>query len=189
MGCILCHSAACSGQAGLWYSTNAFASWKCTQHVHDTLCSGNDETSTVTSSPHTKPPQPHIYREFMDGHFAVQKTLHVFSSVRVDQCHKQVNNLTKGEDGAKVLIADPEGLERWTVAGPGISPLMLQLEATIKQAAMNQQCITNSSTMCKMSSPKMLTSCCLLRRLWGILSLRTADTYFHLTQKWFWMMM
>ena len=55
---------------------------------------------------------PGVYREFMNGHFAVQKTNKVFSAISIDQCHEQMNKLVKGEGGAVGLTEDPQALER-----------------------------------------------------------------------------
>ena len=55
---------------------------------------------------------PVIYHEFMNGHFAVQKTSNVFSAIAIDQCHEQMNKLVKGEGGAVGLTEDPQALER-----------------------------------------------------------------------------
>ena len=42
---------------------------------------------------------PEIYRQFKKGHFAVQQTRNVFSTLPIYQCHEQVNELIKGDDG------------------------------------------------------------------------------------------
>ena len=51
---------------------------------------------------------PVIYHEFMNGHFAVQKTSNIFSAIAIDQCHEQMNKLVKGEGGAVGLTEDPQ---------------------------------------------------------------------------------
>ena len=75
---------------------------------------------------------PGVYSEFMNGHFAVQKTNKVFSAISIDQCHEQMNKLVKGEGGAVGLTEDPQALERWMVAGPEISRLILEFENSIQ---------------------------------------------------------
>ena len=64
----------------------------------------------------------------MKGNFSVQKTNNVFSSMSFDQFHEQMNTLVKGEGGAVGLTEDPQALERWLVAGPEISRLILEFE-------------------------------------------------------------
>ena len=64
----------------------------------------------------------------MKGNFSVQKTNNVFSSMSFDQFHEQMNTLVKGEGGAVGLTEDPQALERWLVAGPEISQLILEFE-------------------------------------------------------------
>ena len=75
---------------------------------------------------------PGVYHEFMSGHFAVQKTNKVFSAISIDQCHEQMNKLIKGEGGAVGLTEDPQALERWMVAGPEISRLILEFETSFQ---------------------------------------------------------
>ena len=71
---------------------------------------------------------PGVYYEFMKGHFTGQRTNKVFSAMSIDQCHEQMNKLVKGEGGAIGLTEDPQALERWMVAGPEISRLILEFE-------------------------------------------------------------
>ena len=75
-----------------------------------------------------KKTHPGVYHQFMNGHFSVQKTNNVFSAISIDQCHEQMNKLVKGEGGAVGLTEDPQALERWLVAGPEISRLILEFE-------------------------------------------------------------
>ena len=74
-----------------------------------------------------KKTHPGVYHQFMNGHFSVQKTNNVFSAISIDQCHEQMNKLVK-EGGAVGLTEDPQALERWLVAGPEISQLILEFE-------------------------------------------------------------
>ncbi len=71
---------------------------------------------------------PDIHREFIDGHFAVQKSTHVFSAMAIDQCHEQVNELIKGDGGAVGLTENQQALERWMVAGPEIARVVVEFE-------------------------------------------------------------
>ena len=54
---------------------------------------------------------PEIYRQFKNGHFAIQEMKNVFSALAIDQCHEQVNELTKGDGGAVGLTVNPHALE------------------------------------------------------------------------------
>jgi hypothetical protein len=77
---------------------------------------------------------PEVYKQFMDGHFVVQKTQNVFSAMALDQCHEQVNELIKGDGGAIGLTENPQALERWMVAGPEISRVVREFEDSFKTA-------------------------------------------------------
>lgn len=50
----------------------------------------------------------------------------------IDQCHEQMNELIKGEGGAVGLTENPQALERWMVAGPEISRLVLEFEESFQ---------------------------------------------------------
>ena len=75
---------------------------------------------------------PEVYQEFMKGHFAVQKTNRVFSAMSIDQCHEQLNAFIKSEGGAVGLTENPQALERWLIAGPEISRLVLEYDDSFK---------------------------------------------------------
>ena len=64
---------------------------------------------------------PDVYREFNAGHFTVQKTERIFSSIPIDQAHEQNNALVKGDGGAVGLTENPSALRRWMVAGPEVA--------------------------------------------------------------------
>ena len=48
---------------------------------------------------------PDSHEEFMNGHFVVQKTANVFSTIGMDQAHEQLNDQIKGDGGAIGLTA------------------------------------------------------------------------------------
>ena len=55
----------------------------------------------------------------------------VLSGMAIDQCHEQVNALTKSDGGAVGLIEIPQVLERWMVAGSEIArTVLLEFEAS-----------------------------------------------------------
>ena len=53
--------------------------------------------------------QPNVTKEFCDGNFVVRKTGRVFSSIAIDQAHKQNNVLIKQMEEllASQIIQDP----------------------------------------------------------------------------------
>ena len=67
---------------------------------------------------------PDLLKEFKDGKFTVQKTLHAFSAIPLDQAHEQNKELVKGEGGAISLTENPSALLRWMVAGPEVHVLL-----------------------------------------------------------------
>ena len=50
---------------------------------------------------------PNVYHEFINGHFAMQKTSNTFSAMSIDQCHEQQNDLIKDDGGAVGLTENP----------------------------------------------------------------------------------
>ena len=64
---------------------------------------------------------PDVARKFQEGHFTVQKTQRVFSSIPIDQAHEQNNACIKGDGGAVGLTGNPSALRRWMVAGPEVA--------------------------------------------------------------------
>ena len=58
---------------------------------------------------------PDVARKFSEGHFTVQKTQRVFSSIPIDQAHEQNNACIKGDGGAVGLTDNPSALCCWMV--------------------------------------------------------------------------
>ena len=54
-----------------------------------------------------------LYKEFCDGKFVAHKTHRPFSVIAIDQAHKQLNALIKGDGGAVGLTENPAALKRW----------------------------------------------------------------------------
>ena len=52
----------------------------------------------------------------------------------IDQCHEQMNEVIKGSGGAVGLTENPQALERWMVAGPEISRLVLEFENSFQNS-------------------------------------------------------
>jgi hypothetical protein len=71
---------------------------------------------------------PEISRKFNAGHFTVQKSKRVFSSIPLDQAHEQNNACVKGDGGAVGLTEDPSALRRWMVAGPEVARVIGEFE-------------------------------------------------------------
>ncbi len=71
---------------------------------------------------------PEISRKFNAGHFTVQKTKRVFSSIPLDQAHEQNNACVKGDGGAVGLTEDPSALRQWMVAGPKVARVIGEFE-------------------------------------------------------------
>ena len=71
---------------------------------------------------------PDITRKFKEGHFTVQKTQRVFSSIPIDQAHEQNNACIKGDGGAVGLTDNPRALRRWMVAGPEVARVIEEFQ-------------------------------------------------------------
>ena len=71
-----------------------------------------------------------MYYEFSIGHFTVQKTKRVFSTIPIDQAHEQNNSLVKGDGGAVGLTENPSAMRRWMIAGPEIARVISEFEAS-----------------------------------------------------------
>ena len=55
----------------------------------------------------------------------MQNSNKAFSAISIDQCHEQMNEVIKGSGGAVGLTENPQALERWMVAEPEISRLII----------------------------------------------------------------
>ncbi|KAJ8392755.1 hypothetical protein AAFF_G00072390 [Aldrovandia affinis] len=71
---------------------------------------------------------PDVARKFREGHFTVQKTQRVFSSIPIDQAHEQNNACIKGDGGAVGLTDNPSALRRWMVAGPEVARVIEEFQ-------------------------------------------------------------
>jgi len=71
---------------------------------------------------------PDVARKFSEGHFTVQKTQRVFSSIPTDQAHEQNNACIKGDGGAVGLTDKPSALHRWMVAGPEVARVIEEFQ-------------------------------------------------------------
>ena len=67
---------------------------------------------------------PSVAAEFRKGHFVVQKTHRVFSSIPIDQAHEQNNKIVKGDGGAIGLTEGSKQLLRWMVSGTEVSRII-----------------------------------------------------------------
>ena len=65
----------------------------------------------------------------MEGSFTVQKTKKVFSTISIDQAHRQTNAHIKGNGGAVGLTDNPSALQHWMVAGPEVARFIAEFQA------------------------------------------------------------
>ena len=73
---------------------------------------------------------PQLALEFQIGNFIIHKSDREFSSLAIDQAHEQANAVIKGDGGVIGVTEDASALRRWMVAGPEVSHLVEQYEAT-----------------------------------------------------------
>ena len=66
--------------------------------------------------------------QFNKGYFTVNKTDHPFSSMGVDQAHKQNKKVVKVDVGAIGILENETALLKWAVVGPIISDFLNQAE-------------------------------------------------------------
>ena len=71
---------------------------------------------------------PDVFTEFSNGHFTVQKTKRMFSSIPLDQAHVQNNAYVNGDGGAIGLTDNAAALRRWMVAGPEVARVIVEFE-------------------------------------------------------------
>ena len=83
------------------------------------VCCRAYKLCTVATSTHpwyvANTKKTEIYHQFQEGNFVVQKYLHIFSTMSIDQTHKQVNKHIKCDGGAVGLTEDQQALHRWMV--------------------------------------------------------------------------
>ena len=58
---------------------------------------------------------PEVARKFYKGHFVVHKSCQEFSSIAIDQAHKQSSAVIKDDGGAIGLKEEPTALQRWMI--------------------------------------------------------------------------
>ena len=58
-------------------------------------------------------------------------------SLCIDRCYEQVNELIKGDGGTVGLTENPQAADRWMVAGPEISRVVLEFEKSFQANTMN----------------------------------------------------
>ena len=71
-------------------------------------------------SRHDCPQNPDLFCEFMKGKFIVRKTKHTFSSMAMDQVHKQLNEKMKGTASLIGLKENPDAMLRRITSGPDV---------------------------------------------------------------------
>ena len=53
---------------------------------------------------------PSVYNKFKKGNFVVQRSVHSFSRMALDQSHEQLNKCIKGDGGVVGLTENPVAL-------------------------------------------------------------------------------
>ena len=87
---------------------------------------------------------PHVYKEFSKGgKFTVQKATNTFSSITLDQAHKQKNELIKGDVEIIGIAENPSVLLRWMVSRSELARMVKEFETTIAEDNTNQTCTTH----------------------------------------------
>ncbi len=69
-----------------------------------------------------------IYLEFERGSCVFKKTIHVVSAIALDQGHKQLNCLVKGDGGATGVTENVVAMRRWSVPGTETARLIDEFE-------------------------------------------------------------
>ena len=71
---------------------------------------------------------PVIFTKLCDGKFVVHKTSSKFSTIAIDQCHKQNNAIVKDSAGGAIaLITNSDALRHWMVAIPEVARMVTKL--------------------------------------------------------------
>ena len=60
--------------------------------------------------------------------WVIHKTTNRFSTILIDQAHKQNNEAVKGSGGAVGLTENPSGFRKWMVSGPEQARLLNEFE-------------------------------------------------------------
>ena len=67
-------------------------------------------------------------QQFNKGYFIVNKTDHPFSSISVDQAHKQNNKVVKVDGGTIGILENKKAFLKLAIVGPIISDLLNQAD-------------------------------------------------------------
>ena len=77
---------------------------------------------------------PDIYQNFKDGHFSFQKSSREFSSIALDQVHKQNNAVLKSVAGVHILSRQYESaLLRWELCSHDLAKYLKDFEDVCSQ--------------------------------------------------------
>ena len=76
---------------------------------------------------------PDVFAKFRSGFFTVSKSHRRFSSVSIDQAHEQLNAVIKTDGGVVGLTENDAALSRWTIAGPEITRVIQEFEASVER--------------------------------------------------------
>ena len=69
-----------------------------------------------------------LLQQFNKGYFIVNKTDHPFSSISVDQAHKQNNKVVKVDGGTIGILENKKAFLKLAIVGPIISDLLNQAD-------------------------------------------------------------
>ena len=71
--------------------------------------------------------------QFYEGLLTVKKSQRKLSAIAItiDYAHEQNNATVKGDGGAAGLTENPSVLRRWTVSGPDVARVVVELEESM----------------------------------------------------------
>ena len=71
--------------------------------------------------------------------WVVQKTMHRYSSIPIDQAHEQENAKVKGNGGIIGLTESPSALKQWPISGPEKYRILTECEQTLFDEVMHHE--------------------------------------------------
>ena len=84
-----------------------------------------------------KEKHPTMLKQFLKGHFVVQKSNRRFSMMALDQNHEQQNQIIKAEGGTVGVMENPAALTRWMIAGPEVARVVTEFEENVQPSIDN----------------------------------------------------
>ena len=71
---------------------------------------------------------PDIFKECMNGHFVVQRSLHKFSLIGKDQSHEQNNKILQCNGGISDLYDNPDAMTLHVLSAPDSARIVDEFE-------------------------------------------------------------